>query len=408
MPMAQGLQNLMLGETLDVKVINLLKSLAKALGFEDTLFVSSAGDNSDGSSWIKAYTSITPALDWVASNQSSGQFHLIMVGAGSFDIDTTGDPTYDKNIAIVGMGKSATVLTNTASGATSILNFTGILICSNLTIDTGAGSVDGIVISGTGANGSQIKDCEIDSAANTGAQDCIRLAGGVDGVHIDDCHIKGAIGFTTGILTNNAIEAHLHGLEIDTCLIGISLTNAADDNIHMNNLELDNNALGINIALAAITNTAIVSVHFFGNTDNINDEGTDTELASVVYDNLIASIFPADLIGIELTAGVGANTWSAAAVEVRSAAAATKPFFITGIKLEPNAIGKWGIRLYEDGGTTPFYETLLDLRGGGANILQPEDLVAPYEINQGKQISATAKSETGGDDIDIWLALEVI
>ena len=400
-----GLKNVMLGETVDIKVINLLKSLAKALGFEDTLFVSSAGDNSDGSSWIKAYTSLTTALDWIASNQSSGQFHLIVTGVGSFDIDTTGNPTYDENIAIVGMGRNLTTITNSNSGATCILKFTGSAILSNLKIDVGATSIDGILVNGTGANGFEAENVHFEGDTATGAMDLLMLDGGVKYPKIRDCFFHGVVTNTTGIHLDDCTDGLFKDNEVDDCLIGIHLDNADDDDNHFEIFEIDDCVMGIQIDNAGSTGNAFFHIYLYGCTANIDDNGTSTELFDINADSLNATLAPADLTGVVVTAAAGANNWTVADVEIRNVAAATKPFYVTGVVFEFDTLEKWGIRLTKDGGTTYFWDGILEAAANRSNRILFNER---YLVSQGTAIECSVKSETGGNDADIWINIEVI
>ena len=401
------LSRMMEKQRLEPEVIRRIKELSMMLGFTETLFVGKAGDNSDGSSWAHAYTSLKTALDWIESNQNTGEVHAVILGNGSWDMSLTGTPTYSKNIVIIGVSKHKSIISNTHATATGILQFTGYCSIHNLSIDCLTGET-GININGAGSYGSILSGLEIDCSAFAAGNDGILLDGGTYQIHIDDIHIDGEATNTSALRLNDAYDCVITNVIIHTALVGLQLDHADDDNNEFDHCHLHDCATGIQIAAGGATNNHFDDIMFHGCTARISDAGTNTSFSHIHLDLPLATIFPADLTGIELTAGVGANTWSAAAVEIRSAAAATKPFIITGIKIEPNAAEKWGIRLYSDGGTTPFYETLTDLRGGGANILQPEILDEPYFINQGLQISGTAKSETGGNDIDIWLAIEIV
>jgi len=70
------------------------------------LHVSKNGDNTDGSTWGKAYNKIQDALDAASTDINDLTLILIAVATGptdNYDIDTAGDPTWTGNYEIVGV-----------------------------------------------------------------------------------------------------------------------------------------------------------------------------------------------------------------------------------------------------------------------------------------------------------------
>jgi hypothetical protein len=402
---AEKLANMLSDVDVDIKVVHAIRSLAHSINFHDTYFVSSAGDNSDGLSWDTAYTSLSSVMTDIASNQaSSGQLDVVFLGVGSHDLSRTTAIT--DNIFFIGSGKHLTTITNTGSGTAEVIKSTGILGLFNLTVDIGATAIEGIYISGTSANGSVISNIFIDCDAASGAQSAIYLDDSVQYIQISNVKIEGVAANTTAVHFNDANKCNLKDVKIDTALIGIHLDHADDDSNEFDKILIDSATTGIQIDNAGSTGNRFSDVEFVGCTTNINDSGTSTTFIDVeVKPKGAASLAPADLTGQVITAAAGANNWTAAAVQIRSAAAATKPFYVTGLVFEPDTAEKWGVRLYDDGGTTPFWDGILEAVANRSNRISFQNR---FLISQGTAIHGTVKSETGGNNMDIWINIEEI
>jgi len=100
----------------------------------DTLYVSPNGDNSDGSSWAKAFTTIQGALAVASTDADDCTAILVSPHATYYDIDTTGDPTYTGNYEIVGTHRIWAAIRNEHNNATSIFKFTGKVSLVNLAL----------------------------------------------------------------------------------------------------------------------------------------------------------------------------------------------------------------------------------------------------------------------------------
>ncbi len=399
------LKQMALNEGLDIKTINAIKTLAHAIGFTNTIFVSSAGNNGDGSSWEEAYTSLNTALDYVENNQISGENYLIYVGVGTFDLNTA-TPDYSKDFDIIGSGRSQTKIINTHAGATEVIHLTGLVRMFSLKIDTGVSAIDGVVVSGSGTIGFEAYDVYFEGDSATGAMSCLKLDGGTEYVRLYDCQFHGAVGSSTGLHLNECEQSHFDSLFFCDCLIAIHLDHAGDDDNHFDDIKICESTTGIQIDNAGSNNNVFEDIQFVATTTKIDDSGSNTAFHDVrVMGRMVATVYPADLTGQAIAAAAGANNWTAVAVEIRSAATATEPFYVTGLVFEGDTLEKWGVRLYDDGGTSPFWEGILE---AAANRSQRVVFAASYLISQGTAIHGTVKSETGGNTMDIWLKIEAI
>lgn len=408
-----ALKNVMLNETVDIKVIHYIKSLIKGIGFTDALFVSSAGDNSDGSSWENAYTSLTTALDWVVANQSSGESHLIMIGTGTFDINTTGDPEYrGLSIGLIGMGRNSTFITNDHASAISILMFDGCeLIISGLTFHTGNNNITGLKliedVGGLG-HGTIIDDVEFNAYTPTGAHTLLYLQSDVQGMRMTDCWFYGLSTMTTAIYTDDATYNYYQNIHIYRCLMGIHLSDSDDRYNYFKDIYFEQCTTCIQMDGATADGNLFENIYFVGlATTYIDDTSGQTffkNLYKILEQNEQMEIYlPDDLTGVTITAGVGANTWSAADADVVAAASATSPYQLLGFSYECAATEKYAIR-FTAGGTDYITRVLLE---GTANVCKNYYFEKPIMIQQGAALQASAKSETGGNNIIIWAIIEM-
>lgn len=385
------------------ELVRAVMSLAHSIGFTETLFVSAAGDNSDGSSWDRAYTSLTTALDWIEANQNNGEVHCIILGSGNWDMDLTGTPTYNANLAIYGIdSRNQAVILNSHATATGVLEFTGWVSLNNLTIDCGIGNI-GINIDGVGCIGSRLRKLHFDCAALAGAAEAILIDGGASYIKLWDIHIDGEVVNTTGIRLNEANHCQIQEIKIHDTLVGIHLDNAADDNNEIENVHLNICTTGLLIDAGA-TNNHFEHIFFSGCTARINDLGTTNLFTNIYVAAIVASISPTDLTGQVITAGA-ANVWTAVAVQI--VAAAAKPFYIIGYSYECAAAERYGLRLFIDGGTNPVVDEVIET---GAAIAGKTEFSNFTKIwgNQGVAIHGRIKSETGANTMNVWIKLQII
>ena len=87
-----------------------------------TLHVSPNGTGADGLSWRTAFTTIPDALDACSTDDEDCTLILISPhGAGYYDIDTTGDPTWSANVILKGTHRNWAKIKNDHETSTSIL-----------------------------------------------------------------------------------------------------------------------------------------------------------------------------------------------------------------------------------------------------------------------------------------------
>jgi len=398
-----SIRRLMEKNRVEPELVRAITSLAHTIGFTETLFVSAAGDNSDGSSWARAYTSLPTALDWIEANQNNGEVHCIMLQAGNWDMNLTGTPTYNANLAIYGVdSRNQAVILNSHATATGVLQFTGWCSINNLTIDCGVGNI-GINLNGV-VDGCRLRKLNFDCEALTGAADAILLDGGNGYTKIMDVIIIGEATNTTGIRLNDASRNIIQNIQILTALVGIHLDNAADDDNIIEDVHVHTCTTGLLIDAGA-TDNHFDHIHFLNNTTRIDDNGTTTLFTNIFFSGAVSIISPDDVAGVLVVGGAGANTWSAAAVQIRAASAT--PFRIIGVRYECAVAERTGIRLFSDGGTVPIFQDLVETGAAIVSKLEPSQ-PEPIWVNQGLAIHARVKSEAGGNNCLIWLLIQIV
>ena len=392
-------------QNLEPEIVRAIMSLAHTIGFTETIFVSAAGDNSDGSSWNRAYTNLRATLDWIEANQAAGEVHCILLQAGNWDLNLTGVPTYTASIAIYGVdARHRAIISNGHATATGVLQFTGWCSLNNLTIDCGTGET-GINLNGAGANGSRLRKLFIDCTALAAGNDAILLDGGISDVKLWDIVIHGEVTNTSGIRLNDAYDCIIQEIKIRHALVGLQSDHADDDGNEFTNCHIHGCATGIQIVNAGATENHFDNIYFNGCTVRITDAGTTTMFSNIFMAAAAATVSPDDVAGVLVVGAAGANNWTAVAVQIRAVSAT--PFKIVGIAFECAAAERTGIRLYSDGGTTPIFQTLIET--GAAVAHKAEISVSePIWVNQGLAIHARVKSEAGGNNTLVWLLIKIV
>jgi len=382
-----------------------IPNIISGFSFTDYFFVSPNGNGNGGKTWTTAYTTLQAAL--AASSSDPDDCTLIILGphATDYDINTTGDPTYSGNYAIIGSSREWCKITNSHASATSILKFTGKIYLKNITIDCESTNNNGVIVHGTSAHGCMLENLFFDFLHSSGSNIALQVSGGVQYAHLRDIVVHGHVARTTGLLLDTFILSELDNIELHDCVTGLKITNGLSDNSIFNTILLHTCALGIDINAG---NTQMFNdVTFWNCTTNIDDSVGDANWNNVKGEFPV-TIEPDDLTGVAITAGVGADTWGND-TEIRAAATSTSPFKLFSLHVEADTGEKYRIRLSADSGTSFFFDSVVE---GVANetVRLPlnRNPNCDYLFNQGIRISGSIKSETGGNDLNVWLGLEEI
>jgi len=363
-----------------------------------TLYVSPDGDNSDGSSWAKAYTTINSALD--AASTDANDLTAILLAPATYNINTTGDPTWSANVEILGSHRRWAILNNMHASATSILKLTGQASVTNLAFGQ-TGAVNGIILTNSAF---RIRKCGFNSSACTSAVKGIHLDGSAAtliGGLIEDVRIIGHTTYTTGFYVNNVQYSDFKSIDSHGCLVGIDILHASTLNNFFTDSDLGGCATGIKIQ-ASVMSMHFYNINFHENTANVDDNSSEHHHWNNINSELPTILAPTDLTGTEISCG---NDEWGSDTEIRSAASATKPFKVVGYRLAPSNDETTMIRFSADSGTTFFTQDVFASKkdkatAGGA--------ASDFIFNVGTRISASVYSPDTGRTINVWLEIQEI
>jgi len=370
------------------------------------LFVSPNGDNSDGSSWSKAYTTIQGALD--AASTDANECTLIVIGintgANYYDINTAGDPTWTGNYVLLGTHRTWVKIKNDHASATSVMKFTGYASLINVNVNLGT-SNNGVIMT---KGAFRVRRCQFVGEDLTSAKTALHIDGATVLKHgmIEYNEFKGHTTYMTGLLLDTVASSNIHYNQIHDCLTGIQIVGAGSDENSFSHLDIGNcnNVNGIALDLDAGDRQHFNDITLHENTLNVDDE-VGNHTWNNIKGEFNMDILPDDLTGVTVTADNVADTWGVD-VEVRAAATSTKPFRIVGYHFEPSVTQKHKVRFTADNGTTYFDEIFVEM-AKNSSVEAPSG--TEHIFNVGTQIKASCKAETGGGDtIKIWLKVQEI
>jgi hypothetical protein len=365
-----------------------------------TFYVSPNGDGTDGLSWATAYQTIPDAV--AVASADANATTLLLLSPGEHDMNTTGDPNITKNVWLQGTHRNWTTIANNHAGATLVIGFTAFGALENLTIDCGTGSNNGVAWGGGGADGAKMQSIYIEAEHVTGAHDAIAFVGGVQYAHCNAVKVHGVKTLTTAMFLNNCALSNFRDIEFHDCLEGLEISNAASDGNEFVDMLLHNCTLGLNINGG--NGQVFNNVTFHGCTRNIDDEVGDHEWINI-FGDFDVILNPDNLVGINVACGAagvyGADT------QLIAAGALDNPFRILGVVFAPSALpAEWyQVRFSHDSGAT-YHDMMM------FNADRRQGVSAPggteHIFNRGLRISASARSVSGGNNVDVWLEIQEI
>lgn len=363
-----------------------------------TLRVSANGTGADGLSWRTAYTTIQDALDAASTDEDECTLILISPHTTNYDINRAGDPTWAANVILMGTHRNWAKIKNTHASATSIMKLTGKSSAIQLNFNLGTGG-NGLIMTHGGARGYHLQFVGEDL---TTAGTALWLDGApAKHAKFVDVHMLGHITYMTGLKVDTCAHSLFQDFFIHECLTAIQVVGATTDENNFIHLDIGDSVLGLD--LDAGNEQHFIDLYFHHNTTNIDDEVGDHHWTEIRGEFPITTA-PDDLVGVTITAGVGANTWSAANTQVRAAAAT--PFRVVGVVLDPDIAEKYRVRLFN--GITYFDDFFVEGGLGLAKMASTAPSGTEFIFNRGTVISASAKSETGGNDIQVSLKVQEI
>ncbi len=365
------------------------------------LLVSPDGDNSDGETWATAFQTFQAAFAVASTDANDCTLIRFAPHATFYDIYTTGDPTYTGNYEIVGTHRIWAPIRNTHASATSVFKFTGKVSIQDMAIFTVADE-GGVIFTNSGW---RIRKCGFNSTGIDTAQTSVYIdgtGGTTRGGIMEDVQFIGHVGRTKAIHINQSTVNEFYKVAISKCLTGLHIDNAASDNNIFSQMLIGDSATGIDIDAG--------NDQFFN--DIVFHHNTVANVADAVGDHVWVSpkgqfpiaIEPDNTDGVNVACDGVADTWGGD-TEIRATATSTKPFRIVGTHCEPNAGRIYQVRFSSDSGST-FYDQLQFSDSRRESVAAPSG--TEYIFNAGTRISASARDENGGGDVNIWIEVQEI
>jgi len=364
-----------------------------------TLRVSPNGDNSDGSSWIKAYTSIPAALNAASTNPNDCTLIMISPHETNYNINLPGDPTWSANVILAGTHRNWAKVKNSHVNALSIMRLTGKASVINMNLNLGR-MTNGLIMTHGGA---RVYRCQFVGEDLEVARTALQLKHAISGKHVKviGCEFLGeGKTYMTGILLDQFGRSLFEELRLHECRRAIRIV--GNNSIGNQFDEIDIGECGIGLDLHQGSEQHFNNILFHGNTTNVDDDVGD-HIFNNIFGAFPIDIEPDNLVGTQVNAG-GAGAYGAD-TQIRAAATSTVPFRIVGIHVEPSANEWMQLRFSADSGVT-FYD-ILQFDG-----TKREGIAAPsgteFIFNAGTRISASLRSVTGGNNVKVWLEIQEI
>lgn len=372
-----------------------IQSLGKAI--TATLRVSPDGSNADGSSWVKAYTTIPAALDVASLDADACTLILVGPHTTQYDTNLAGNPTWAANVILQGTYRNWTTIKNNHASATSIMKLTGKSAVIDLNFNLGTG-VNGLIMT---RGGCRIHHVQFVGTSLTGAATALWLDGDsktfAKAIDID---FYGGVSYMIALLIDQFAQCDFRRLNIHYCLKGIQIVGANSDDNRFIDVDIGESALALDLDEGNEQHFYNLTLH--GNTTNVDDEVGD-HIWTNIFGKFLITIEPDNLTGVQVDCGA-ADTYGSD-TQIRAAATSTVPFRIVGVHLFPSASEIYQIRFSADSGST-FYDKL------HFDASKREGIAAPigteYIFNKGTRISASAKSVSGGNNVKVWLEVQEI
>ena len=378
------------------------------------LCVSPNGNSFDGSTWEKAFQTIPEALDAASTDANDLTLIKIAPHATWYEIDRTGDPTWTGNYEIIGTHRLWALIRNVHASATSTMKFTGKVSFRDMAIFHQS-DINGLEIIG---GGWRIRNCGFNSESLNGEATSVYIngtAGTTRGGIMEGVQFVGHYEYTKALHIDDSKINEFHDIKIHKCLTGLHIDGA--ESVYNSFRNLDIGDCSATVAVEGVDGIAIDidngSEQFFNglifhhNTIRIADAVGDSTWNNV-QGEFDVSIEPNNFTGVTVATHATANTFGTD-TEVRAAATATKPFKVVAYIVEGSVAEKFRIRFSSDSGATHFadimFEGELDKK---VSIGKQASDATDHIFNKGTKISASAKSESGGDSVLVWLKLQII
>ena len=365
----------------------------------DTFLVSPDGDGTNGTTWEKAYTTVQSALD--AASTDANAHTLILLAPGTYDVNTTGDPTWSGNYTIKSSHRVWSKIKNDHASATSVLKFTGRVSLEDIEIDCGTGDNNGVIVTGTGTKGFRCRHVYFEAEHVTAPHTCLEISGSTEYMLMEDVMFHGKANHTTGMILTNAKLGNFARLDFHECFVGIQFTGTSPDNI-FSFILFHECKLGLDIDSG--DTQFFHEISFRGCARNVDDEVKNHAWENI-HGHFPIYIYPDNFTGVTVASAVAADTWGALTTVV-AANAIDNPFRVVGTHFRPAVSQESRVRFTGTGGPT-YYDDIFFDGNKRENAAAPSG--TEFIFNADTEIEAAAKVIGGGpDNIVVWVEIQEI
>lgn len=392
--------------------------------FTNILYVSPSGDNSDGSTWAKAFTTINAAVAVLPAvplppppyPASFHQFYAIVIAEGVYDINVAGVLTIPCHCAIIGtnlIGHGLVEISNTNVAGTGIFDFDLVGIVMNLAF---AYEEQIAIYFDCGYGGhSLVANCQFDNSIGGGlAAAAIKLSQ----IYVDiiNCHFMSS--------SDNALQPSIYferaGIHwIKDCIFSnqtIALYCEHDsDRINLQNCVFNNitqeiigkDVLELNPDIFHFIDCSIVnSTGPISLSERLEVTKTNTKRNKVTY-----GVIPNTSIGAaanRITTGAADvfGAYTELANNGGVAPAILSSFELLGVMVNAmTALNTYylEIKCTQVGGSIFTYNFVID---GATPGFYP--IVEPHFLAANTKIEARAKDSVGAATMDVWLQYQIV
>jgi len=366
--------------------------------YTDRIYVHKDGSGTTGESWETAYSTINAA--YAATSSDLDNKTLIFVGLGTFDVNIAGQLDITKNVNIIGSGREGTTFMNSHISADFVFSVSRYFKIEHCEVFYNQ-SCGGINVQDT-SDSHLIHINFMTEVNHTGTPEALYLDGGGHG-EFEDLHFDGLNTTSTAINISNSDHNTFWDIEVyEYNNTGIHICNNSNNNL-FKDIHIFETDIGLNIDSGY--NQHFMDLMFFGCATNVDDEIGNSYWYDIITDVEEAITAPNDLTGVVVNTDALGDTYGIDTL-IYDASASDRPYYIVAMMFEPNVKERYGLRLTDDGGTTYFYETVIEAK----NIDEVNRLTIefPRVFNAHSQIHCSVMSESGGDHMDNWLEIVLI
>lgn len=389
---------------LEGRVVKIIERQEDMLGnvesraYTATLRVSPDGNNADGLSWRTAFTTVNDALDAASPDANDLTLILIAPHATYYDINLTGTPEWAANVVLKGSYRYNTQIRNTHGAAGCIMQLTGKSVIMDLCFHLHTDG-NGVIMEHEGARAYR---CCFDGTLQEDAAICLWFHD-ADHSKAIDCDFFGNVDWTIALKIEDTSQCDIERLRIHDCERGIWIQGATSDHNLFNYLEMGHCALALD--LDGGNEQVFSDVLFHHNTRNVDAEVQDHHWLRILGAFPIY-ISPDNFTGIAVACGGAGNTYGGD-TELIAAAAIDNPFTVIGVNFGPDATpAEWYmVRFSADSGVT-WYDVLMFSGDKREGIAAPPG--TEFIHNADTRISCSAKSVSGGNNVDVWVEIQEI